>query len=525
MEHGPDDGRQRREPSLGSPGALDQLDFSVRRSKPGKSPRRLSAVWWWGAGCLAAIMLLVVFREPLADRIWPETRAQSLRAQAALALHQGRLTAEDGSGARELYEAALAIEPDRSEARVGLRQVADAALVQAREATMEERFTAAHDALDLAKALSVPRAEAVQVQTELRMREAAHAGIPSLLARAEAAREAGHLVDDPDAALPIYQRVLQLQPDNEMALRGREDVLGDLLQASREQLREGRLAEATVGIAIAREYDAGHVDLPETQARLNEELEDLRRHAIDDLQAGRLESAMGRYQLLAEAGHAPEAAAALDKVALAYVQRGERMADDYRFADAQAALVTARSLSPGLPRLLTAQRHVEHARQAHARMGRRLPAAERAQRVSQLLEQARRAEARGDLLTPPGDSAFDKLRVARSIAPDDPAVQEASSRMQPMARQCFDRELRGNNLADARVCLDAWAIVATDDHPLATARRRLAQRWLAVGDERLAAGEVESAKRALASAREIDPSAPGLDAFATRIRTASASMD
>ncbi|HEX2122410.1 MAG TPA: hypothetical protein VHL59_12275, partial [Thermoanaerobaculia bacterium] len=55
------------------------------------------------------------------------------------------------------------------------------------------------------------------------------------------------------------------------------------------------------------------------------------------------------------------------------------------------------------------------------------------------------------------------------------------------------------------------------------ARRRLAQRWLAVGEERLRAGELARARTALASAREIDPNAPGIADFDQRLRAASAS--
>src|SRR3546814_15301197 len=85
------------------------------------------------------------------------------------------------------------------------------------------------------------------------------------------AREAGQLTGDDKAALPLYQRILALQPENTGALEGREDALGELLQQARAQLRAGDLAEATAAIAAARRFDAGHVDLPDTQARVRSE--------------------------------------------------------------------------------------------------------------------------------------------------------------------------------------------------------------------------------------------------------------
>jgi len=82
--------------------------------------------------------------------------------------------------------------------------------------------------------------------------------------------------------------------------------------------------------------------------------------------------------------------------------------------------------------------------------------------------------------------------------------------------------LRGNNLGRARGCLDAWSALAGSGNALSRARRRLAQRWLAVGDERLGAGDVQGATAALAWAREVDPATPGIEAFSQRLQTASA---
>lgn len=69
----------------------------------------------------------------------------------------------------------------------------------------------------------------------------------------------------------------------------------------------------------------------------------------------------------------------------------------------------------------------------------------------------------------------------------------------------------------ARVCLDAWRQLAPSDEGVATARRRLAQRWIAVGSERLEAGRATDARRALEQARALDPQVPGLGEFAARL--------
>jgi cytochrome c-type biogenesis protein CcmH/NrfG len=45
----------------------------------------------------------------------------------------------------------------------------------------------------------------------------------------------------------------------------------------------------------------------------------------------------------------------------------------------------------------------------------------------------------------------------------------------------------------------------------------LAQRWIAIGSERLDAGQADDARRALEQARGLDPQAPGLGEFAERV--------
>ncbi|HEY1136009.1 MAG TPA: hypothetical protein VGE64_00805, partial [Xanthomonadaceae bacterium] len=151
-----------------------------------------------------------------------------------------------------------------------------------------------------------------------------------------------------------------------------------------------------------------------------------------------------------------------------------------------------------------------------------LSPAQRARRLRGLLDDAQRAEAAGDWLTPPGESAFDKLRAARALAPDDPAVRTATAKLQRHARTCFANELRDNRLQRARVCLDAWAALDGDRRAIAQARTDLAQRWIGVGAERLGRGELAEARAAHDTARTLDASVDGLQDFDARLRAAEA---
>ncbi|UHQ24226.1 hypothetical protein LVB77_05870 [Lysobacter sp. 5GHs7-4] len=495
-----------------------------------RAPRPPPARPWFGWGAAGAVMLvllaLVWLRQPLSDRLWPDSRLQQLRSDAAQALREGRLSSPDGRGARELYEAALALDPDRDEARAGLTRVGQAALVQAERAIAQRRYAQAHAHLNLAAELAVPRAQAEALERRLREREAADAGLDRLLAQAASARAAGHLDDGDHAALPLYQRVLALQPKRIEALEGREDTLADLLQQARRALAGGDLLAGAARIRRVQSADPGHAELPDALTDLARRADVRRGHADGALRRGRLPEAAESYRELLAA--IPDDAAAqrgLGAVAAAYAQRSERLAADFRFDEAAVALRDAEAIAPATAAVTDARAHLERARQSRKRFGGELPPAQRQQRLRRLLEEAAAAEARGQLLAPPGDSAYDKLRAAQALAPQDPKVRAAAARLLPAARRCFEDELRGNRLGRAGECLDARRALEGEGAAVAEARRRLALRWLAVGDERLGAGELHAAQAALKAARELDPAATGIDDLADRVRAAGAGRD
>ncbi len=493
----------------------------------GQRPRR------WAAAALAigGIALLVLAREPLTEWLWPETRVQQLRADAPHALQVGELTRADGRGARELYEAALALDPDRADAREGLARVGRAALAKAEAALAQGRDAEARRFLQLARELTVPRAQTSAVARQLDQPTGDGTRLDQLLADADAALDAGRLDGADDSALPLYQRVLALRPHHTAALEGREDTLAELLQRAEEAMQRDDPAGTAALIARVRMVDPGHVDLPATLAALAGRGEQRLQQADADLDAGRWSQALDGYRAVAALDSANVAAArGVVRVANAHAARSERLAADFRFVQAQAALIEAEAIAPHAAAGIAARDHLARARQSEARRESKVPPAQRAQRVRELLAAAAAAEARGDLLDPPGASAYDKLRAARALAPDDQAVLATGGRLLPAARACFERTMRGNQLTSAGGCLDSWRLLAEgstdgDDQPLRDARRRLARRWIAVGDERLGAGELPAARHALESARELDPTVEGLDAFAERVRTAAVMVE
>jgi hypothetical protein len=279
-------------------------------------------------------------------------------------------------------------------------------------------------------------------------------------------------------------------------------------------------------IARVQSVDPGHVGLPATLAAVAAHANRRLQQADADLEAGRHARALAGYRAVATIDPANLAAArGVVRVANAHAARSERFAEDFRFVQARAELLEAERIAPNAAAVIAARDHLARARQSQARLQNALPPAERAQRVRTLIDAAAAARARGDLLDPPGESAYDKVKAAQAIAPRDPAVLAMAARLLPAARDCFEQHLRGNRLTRAHACLDAWMLLGNRDPALHDARRRLALRWIAVGDERLGAGELAAAQRALAAATALDPTLPALQPFSQRVRRAGALAD
>lgn len=326
---------------------VDWSDVEFGRPSQGSPQSRDRRRWWWAAAALLGLVIaVVIFRSPLADMVWPDLRVQRQLDAAERALQQGHLSAADGTGARQHFEAAQALDSDRSEPREGLVRVGLAAIAEAGEHVRANRFEQARRSLALARELQVPRAAVEVVALQLRERESIHGGLDDLMRRAAEAQAAGQM----ETALPLYQRVLDLQPNHTAALEGREDVLSELLQQARKAIAQGDLARGSALISQVRQNDPGHIELPAAQAALAGVGETQRRSAERDLQRKRLEPALSSYQQ-ALSINAEDAAAqqGVERVSTAYAQQAAREAADFDFASATASLRKARELSPQSP--------------------------------------------------------------------------------------------------------------------------------------------------------------------------------
>jgi hypothetical protein len=515
-------------------GALDQLDLGrpARHAAPAappvaRGPRR----WPWVLGiavAVAAMLVLVLgqWRDQIGRQLVPESAVNRQIEQAQQALARGDLTRVDGSGAREQFQAVLARDPDHPAARAGMNAVRDAAVAQARAALAAGDIETAAQRLALARAMAAPAADLSLLELELQRLQNTGADIADLLGRAREAQAAGHLEQVPNGALALYSDVLRRQPDNAIALDGRREILAGLLRDAEAALARGETDEALALVARVVESDPSHLGLPALQARLGEvqqvrqrEREGILAEASAALRAGRLEAAAaGFLRLQALEPDAVEARQGLQDAAAALAAQARREAADFDFEAAEASLAQARAWAPDSPDVAAAARRVAEAREARAA----LPAASDADpgRLLALLEGARTAMRRGDLIEPPGEAAWDYLRQAAALAPGSADLRDAQAEYDRRARACFEDELASNRLSGAQACLDARAVRARGSDELAADRRRLADRWLAFAEERLGANELALARRALASVQALDPAHPGLAPLAERLARA-----
>ncbi len=366
------------------------------------------------------------------------------------------------------------------------------------------------------------QAQIAPVELRLRQLQARRAGLDALVAQAVAAQQQGRLDGTPDSALPLYQRVLSLAPDRTDALEGREDALTDLLAQARHALARDALAEAAALLAAAKRYDAGHADVPSTEGQYHRLMDQRRQRADTLLRRGRLAPAVRDFTavLAAEPGDA-QAQRGVERVAAEYAAQATRQAADFQFDAATQSLQQARALVPSGPSIAAAEQAIARVRDAQRGPESGLSRGARERRLRSLLQRVAAAEAQQQWMTPPGASAYDAVRAAQALAPRDPRVLQAAARVAPASQRCFEDELRNNRLRAARGCLDAWQALMPTGDALASARRRLAQRWVAVGSERLGQEDAAFARRAQNEARQLDPSLPELADFSRRVKAVS----
>ncbi|HEY6941026.1 hypothetical protein, partial [Dokdonella sp.] len=435
----------------------------------------------------------------------------------------------------ELFLAARAQDPDNDTARRGLDTVGRRLLELGEAALARGDVAAAQASLDAARDLLGGGAGVDRLAQAIKERDAKGDGTAQALDAAGEALGAGRLLGT-DGAAARYQRVLDGDPGNALAQSGLRKVADALAAQARAALAANDLATAAARSAeisrvlpswpglpqlngdIAQARDAARVALEGTLDRADARVRAGELSGADD-------SALELYRAVLEQDPAnARAKHGLRSIAQAFIVQANAAIDDDNADGAGRLLDDAAKLAPDSPDLRAARANLRELRERLAIAAEHTPItpAQSAQ-VQRLLGDATRAAAAGNLILPPGDSAYDKYRAALAIDRDNRDAQAGLARLPIHAKELFAQALADGAPQRARMQLDAVRQIAPEDAAIAGMSGKLANAFLDQADARIGEGRRADATRALDAARELDPANPRIAPLEARLRAMDAS--
>ncbi|MBN8715085.1 MAG: hypothetical protein J0H50_14175 [Xanthomonadales bacterium] len=566
----------RTEPTLGDLSGLDaaQAEPAARfsatageRLAPGPPPRRRRRRVWVVVVLLllAAVVAVAWVNQGRLRGMVPRTALNDVLGRAQQALQQGHLVGSDGSSARELFQAVLAMEPDNDAAHKGLQQVgrdlvadADASL---RAGQVEQAALEAAQARELLGGGS----DLDQLDRRIQAARAPGPATPDLVARAQQALAAGRL-DGADGAAALYAEIAHADPGSAVARHGLDQVgvalatraqqaldahdLGaadgliqqlarlqpsngalPALRAALTQAQDAASAGSTataLAAAAAASAPAPAPAPPSPSAVDTQALAAQLDQAQAALRAGRIagsgdDTALAHYRAALQLD--PDNAAARDGlhlVARALTVQANVAIDVHDGARAASLLDQAAALDPGSAQVAAARArlgpsgHSDAAvktagDEGNAGLAMAAPMALTPQQRAEIAELVRKAKAaaqRGDIMMPPGDSAYDLYRSALAINGNDPAALQGMHDLPDRVRARFQGELAAGQLAAASNTLADYVALVPNDTRHAAMTAQLAGAWFDQTRQRLAQGDQAGAAQALDHARRLAPHDP-----------------
>lgn len=535
----------RTEPTLGDLDRLDappapaaddlpQVPVEPRRphGRATAAPRRKRR-----RGGIVLLLLLVV---ALAGGLWlnqnrlrgmvPRTDFNTVLAQAQQALQDGRLDGQDGTSARELFQAAAALEPDNDRARDGLRQVGQAMLAQGDAALQAGQLAQAAQQAAVARELLGGGSDIDRLDRAIAAARAAQVHTTDLVDQAQQALAAGRL-DGPEGAGALYQRVLRADPGNAVAAHGLDQVGYALAVQARAALdaKDNTTADARIEQLAALQPNNGALPAlralqAQTRRQDNDALAAALKAGQEALRTGRIvgdgdDTALARFQaaLKLDPDNA-QAHAGLGKVAQALTVQASAALDDGDTAQAAKLLDQAAELAPKSADLAAARARLERASTAPAvpvaADNAPMPVAppsvtpQQSAAVARLVQRAQVATRNGDIMMPPGDSAYDLYRSALAIDGNSAAALQGLQALPRQVESQFNQALAAGNLGKAGDMLANLAELAPGDAAQGALSNRLAGAWLDQAEQQLARGDRIGASQSLERARKLAPSSP-----------------
>ena len=135
-----------------------------------------------------------------------------------------------------------------------------------------------------------------------------------------------------------------------------------------------------------------------------------------------------------------------------------------------------------------------------------------------MVSRARQAAARGNIMSPPGDCAYDLYRGALAIDGNNPEALSGLQGLPGLVQQQFNQALRSGNLNKAGDLLDALSNLEPGDTALSISRQRLAYAWVDQAEQQFDSGDRNNAATSLAQGRRLLPEDPRVRELAARMQ-------
>ncbi|WP_109124050.1 hypothetical protein [Dyella sp. C11] len=507
-------------------------------------------------GWLVPVVLLIVIG--VGTSLWigqdklrglvPNTELDGILGRAETALQQGPLDGNDGTSARELFEAARALQPDNDRARDGLRNVGQAEIAQADAALQAGKLDEADQALVSARELLGGGSD-VDRLTQAIAAARSH-GVPtdSLVEQAQQAFDAGKL-DGDDGAGPLYRRVLTADPNNAVAKHGLDKVGDAMAVQVHKALDAGDRTTASTLVDHLAVLLPNYAELPELRAALvqvgqqdNGALTDAIKQGQDALRDGRIvgdgnDTALAHFKAaLAIDPDNADAKAGLGQVAQALIVQANAAIDHGDSAHARQLLDQATAIAPHSADLAAARGRLGEGRRSNASQvandvagdvaadnGDNLQhppmTPQQSAELARIVQRADAAASRGNLMLPPGDSAYDLYRQALAMDGNNDAARRGLEALPGLALNQFNQALSSGNLPAAGNRLADLSDLSPGNTNQGELRLRLAGAWMDQAEQELQNGDRASAAQALDSARKLAPNNPRLASLMARLQS------
>lgn len=565
-------GNGRTEPKLGNLDHIDELTAAPAPPDDGLPQIQVEPAYRRGASrnndpykkrrwimpTLILVLLVAIgglwFNQSRLRSLVPRTDFDDVLHRAQVALQQGHLDGTDGTSARELFEAARALEPDNDAARQGLNDVGRAEISRADAALRAGNVDEATQALTNARELLGGGSDVDRLSQAIAKAQVSSGQTDTLIAQAQQALSNNKL-DGPDGAAALYQRVLSAEPDNAVARHGMDQV-GDAMAAQiQKALSANDAATASAGIDHLAALMPNYAQLPTLRASLsaqqtqaNSALTDAINQGNDALRAGRAagdgnDTALAHFKsALAIDPNNAQAKAGLGQVAQALVVQANAAIDAGDADHAKELLDQADALTPGSADLIAARARLGRGAapapsQSVANQASETPKPARTEQnddggvtpavhlsgqqqiqVADMVSRARQATARGDIMAPPGNCAYDLYRGALAIDGNNPEALAGLQGLPGQVQQQFNQALRSGNLNKAGSLLDALDNLEPGDAAITISRQRLAYAWVDQAEQQLDSGDRNNAAASLAQGRRLLPDDPRVRELAVRMQ-------